>query len=373
MGAARVGADVGRTGGIEALAEHSEELRSLEAVANFRPEPRGRLHAATHEEIRQGATTDIYFVKTLEILRRLGLEETPVTAEVFPQRAGVMCGVEEVLELLAGRDVQVEALDEGEEFAAREVVLRLRGPYGAFGFLETAILGILASASAWATAARACKRAAGDRLAICFGSRHVHPAVAPVMERAAMVGGMDGASNVLGARLLGRDPVGTLPHAVMLIVGDTVRVAQVYDAVMPPGEPRTVLVDTFKDEAEEALRVAAALGSRLSGVRLDTPSERGGVTPELVREVRARLDQQGYRHVRIFVSGGVTPERIPALAEAGADGFGIGSYISAAPPIDMTMDLKEVAGAPVAKRGRIPGITPTPRLRLRQGGRGGVG
>jgi nicotinate phosphoribosyltransferase len=348
------------------LAERGEELRSLEAVARFRPEPRGRLHAATHEEIRGGATTDIYFVKTLEILRHLGLEDAPVTAEVFPQRGGVLCGVEEVLELLAGRDVEVEALDEGEEFAPREVVLRLTGPYGAFGIFETAILGMLASASAWATAARACKRAAGNRTVICFGSRHVHPAVAPVMERAAVVGGMDGASNVLAARLLGREPTGTLPHAVMLIAGDTVRVAQVYDQVMPSGEARTVLVDTFRDEAEEALRVAAALGSRLHGVRLDTPSERGGVTPDLVREVRARLDQQGFGHVRIFVSGGVTPERIPVLAEAGADGFGVGSYVTAAAPIDMTMDLKEVGGRPVAKRGRIPGRTPAPRLRLRQ-------
>ncbi|MFS8664132.1 MAG: extracellular solute-binding protein, partial [Limnochordales bacterium] len=49
-------------------------------------------------------------------------------------------------------------------------------------------------------------------------------------------------------------------------------------------------------------------------------------------------------------------------AAAGADAFGVGSYISGAPPIDMTMDLKEVDGRPVAKRGRIPGRTPAPRL-----------
>ena len=51
-----------------------------------------------------------------------------------------------------------------------------------------------------------------------------------------------------------------------------------------------------------------------------------------------------------------------ALAEAGADAFGVGSYISSAPPIDMTMDLKEVNGQPRAKRGRVPGRTPNPRL-----------
>ncbi|MBC7104733.1 MAG: nicotinate phosphoribosyltransferase, partial [Firmicutes bacterium] len=132
--------------------------------------------------------------------------------------------------------------------------------------------------------------------------------------------------------------------------------------LMGDGTPVIVLVDTFKDEAEEALRVAAALGEDLHGVRLDTPSERGGVTPELVQEVRARLDRAGFSHVRIFVSGGITPERIRVLGAAGADAFGVGSYISAAPPIDMTMDLKEVGGRPVAKRGRIPGCIPNPRL-----------
>ena len=64
----------------------------------------------------------------------------------------------------------------------------------------------------------------------------------------------------------------------------------------------------------------------------------------------------------ILVSGGITAERIPSLVEAGADAFGVGSYISAARPIDMTMDIKEIDGKPIAKRGRIPGITDNPRM-----------
>ncbi|MEY3495730.1 MAG: hypothetical protein RI921_1090, partial [Chloroflexota bacterium] len=51
-----------------------------------------------------------------------------------------------------------------------------------------------------------------------------------------------------------------------------------------------VLVDTFCDEVEESTRVAAALGDRLGGVRLDRASELGGVTPALVADVRAALD-----------------------------------------------------------------------------------
>jgi nicotinate phosphoribosyltransferase len=100
-------------------------------------------------------------------------------------------------------------------------------------------------------------------------------------------------------------------------------------------------------------------------VRLDTPAERGGVTVDLVKEVRARLDLAGFKHIKIFVSGGLNPERITRFIEKGTpvDGFGIGRYISGAKPIDFTADLHEIEGKPIAKRGRIPGITPNPRLK----------
>ena len=156
-----------------------------------------------------------------------------------------------------------------------------------------------------------------------------------------------------------------MPHSLVLIFGDTVEAALAFDRHVPPDVPRIVLIDTFKDEAEEALRVAHALGDRLFGVRLDTPSERGRVTAELVHEVRARLDQAGFHHVRITVSGGLTPDRIRYFKEAGApvDSYAVGSYISGATPIDFTGDIKEIEGKPIAKRGRIPGLTDSPRLK----------
>ena len=103
---------------------------------------------------------------------------------------------------------------------------------------------------------------------------------------------------------------------MVLIYGDTVRAVQAFDQWMPAEIHRVALVDTFNDEALEAVRVAQALGDRLWGVRLDTPSERGRVTPELVKEVRARLDQAGFPHVKIVVSGGFDVERI-RLFQAG--------------------------------------------------------
>ncbi len=48
---------------------------------------------------------------------------------------------------------------------------------------------------------------------------------------------------------------------------------------------------------------------------------------------------------------------------APADVFAVGSQIGDAKPTNFTADLHEVDGRPIDKRGRMPGITPNPRLR----------
>ncbi len=320
------------------------------------------------EAILSEETADIYFAHTIDILRHEALNPV-ATMEIFPSRAGVLCGIEEVKALLARvlpeDNREVWALAEGETIGKKEVVLRITAPYQSYGLYETAIDGILAQCSGWATAARECVNAAQGIPIISFGARHVHPSVAGIMDYAAIIGGCTGCSSVAGAKLAGIEPTGTMPHALIIIMGDTVKATVAVDKYMPPEVPRVSLVDTFKDEAEESLLVAQALGERLKAVRLDTPGERGGVTVDLVKEVRARLDLAGFQKVGIFVSGGVDPERIAYFIESGApvDGFGVGSYISGAKPIDFTADLHEVEGKPIAKRGRIPGITPNPRLK----------
>jgi nicotinate phosphoribosyltransferase len=320
------------------------------------------------EAVVSGETADIYFARTIEILRREGLNPV-ATMEVFSSRAGMLCGMEEAKALLdrvlSGDKREVWALGEGEAMDAREVVLRITAPYQSYGLYETALCGILAHCSGWATAARECVAVARGIPIISFGARHVHPSVAGIMDYSAVVGGCAGCSSIVGARLADVAPAGTMPHALIIVMGDTVRATVAFDKYMPPEVPRISLVDTFKDEAEESLRVAEALGDKLNSVRLDTPDERGRVTADLVKEVRARLDLAGFNQVKIFVSGGLDLERITYFLdnEAPVDGFGVGSYISGARPIDFTADLHEIEGKPMAKRGRIPGITPNPRLK----------
>ncbi|HYC06420.1 MAG TPA: nicotinate phosphoribosyltransferase [Candidatus Binatia bacterium] len=331
----------------------------------------GILRTSPSREILSGESADVYFARAERVLEREGLDPI-VTMEVFGRQAGILCGVDEAKNLIAhvlGGDpaegATVEALDDGDTFDAKEIVLRITARYRRFGLYETAILGMLAQSTGWATAAHECVEAAAPAPVISFGARHVHPDVTDVVDYAAIVGGCVGASTPAGARLAGLAPTGTMPHSLVLIFGDTVRAAEAFDRDLEPDVPRIVLIDTFKDEAEEALRVAHALGDRLYGVRLDTPAERGRVTADLVKEVRARLDIEGFQHVRIVVSGGLSPERIAYFkeAEAPVDSYAVGSYISGAAPIDFTGDIKEIDGRPIAKRGRIPGLTASPRLK----------
>jgi len=319
-------------------------------------------------EVLSGETADVYFRRTIDILEKEDLNPVAVM-EVFPNRPGLLGGVEEALVLLRRvlpeNDREVWAVPEGTPVASGEVALRIKAPYRSYGLYETALAGMLAHPTGWATSARACVEAAGAIPVISFGARHVHPSVAGLMDRAAVLAGCAGCSSSVGARLAGIEPSGTMPHALILIVGDTVKATLMFDAHTPAGVPRVSLVDTFMDEAKESIRVAQALGERLQSVRLDTPYELGGVTPELVKRVRRTLDGGGFRQIGIFVSGGMTPQRIKEFITAGApvDGFGVGSYISGAAPIDFTADIHEVDGRPIAKRGRTPGVTHNPRLR----------
>jgi nicotinate phosphoribosyltransferase len=331
----------------------------------------GLVRTRPSREILSGDSADVYFARAESVLEREGLDPM-VTMEVFTREDAVLCGIDEAKNLIGHvlaecdpAEATVEALDDGDQIAPKEIVLRIRARYRRFGLYETAILGMLAQSTGWATAARQCVEAAAPDPVVSFGARHVHPDITDVLDYAAIVGGCVGASTPAGARLAGLNPTGTMPHSLVLIFGDTVAAAKAFDRDLGADVPRIVLVDTFKDEAEETLRVAHALGDRLYGIRLDTPSERGRVTADLVKEIRARLDLEGFGHVKIVVSGGLTPERITYFKEQGApvDSFAVGSYISGATPIDFTGDIKEIDGRPIAKRGRIPGMTESPRLK----------
>jgi nicotinate phosphoribosyltransferase len=319
------------------------------------------------EEVYSGGTTDVYLERMMEVLRRDGKADTFVSAEFSGDLPagyawGVFAGLGEVVDLLRGRRVDVWALPEGSVFRSEDLngveepVMVIRGPYSEFAVLETAILGVLSYSCGVATAAARVKVAAEGSPVYAFGIRRMHPALAAVSDRAAYIGGMDGFSGVAAAKRLGVAPVGTMPHSFILVYGDQESAWSAFDRYAPPEVPRTLLCDTFSDEKDEVTRAAKLLGQRLSAVRLDTPKSRRGDFEHIVREVRWELDRLGLRHVKIMVSGGLDENSIRKLKKAGADIFGVGTSVAAARVIDFSMDLCEIEGKAVSKRGRFSGL-----------------
>ena len=326
----------------------------------MKSQPKRAFHIASEPEIKAGEVSDVYFDRTVEILRAKGLNKR-VKAEVrlksFPQpdwTFGVLAGIEEAAALLEGLPVNVSAMDEGTLFGPEDTVLLIEGIYPEWAKYETALLGLLCQASGIATKAARCKRAAGERQVISFGARRMHPALAPMIERNAFVGGCDGVAVTKSAELIDADPTGTIPHALVLLFGDTVEALQAFHDVIDPKVRRVALIDTLQDEKFEAIRVARALGKDLYAVRLDTPSSRRGDFFRILEEVRWELDLRGFGHVKILASGGIDEYEILKLNSL-VDGYGVGTSIANAPVLSFALDIMEIEGQPMAKRGKRSG------------------
>ncbi len=317
------------------------------------------LHSATTEDVLDRRVTDVYFRRTREILEALDLNPE-VRAEFVAKSLpadwewAVLAGLEEALGLASEIGVSVRGMTEGSLFGPLEPVLEVRGPYRDFCEFETALLGLLCQATGVATGAARCRKAAGERPVISFGARRLHPSVAPVVERAAFVGGCEGVATVAGADLIDREPVGTIPHALVLVIGDTVEATRAFHEVISEDVPRVSLIDTFHDEKFEAVAVAEELGDVLDAVRLDTPSTRRGDFYRLLEEVRWELDIRGHRELELFASGGIGEREILRLNPL-VDGYGVGGAISAAPIVDFSMDIVEIEGEAAGKRGKWSG------------------
>lgn len=325
---------------------------------------------AREEEIRQAKTTDVYFLNTKEVLAKNHIDSEVVmevyVRDILPYQGiwGILSGTYEVAKLLEGLPVDVWSFDEGSVFLADaksamyEPVLTIVGRYRDFVEYENPILGLLSSSTGVATRAARFRAAAGDKSLISFGTRRVHPALAPLIERNCYIAGFDAVSNVLGAKLLGVEPTGTMPHALVQIIGDQAEAWLLFDKTIPKNVKRTALVDTFWDEKSESIKAFETLGKHLWAVRLDTPSSRRGDFRKIIEEVRWELDIRGGQHVKIIVSGRLGDDDMAQLGSL-VDGFGIGTAVAYPPVIDFSAKIVDVKvegrWQPRAKRGGLGG------------------
>ena len=183
----------------------------------------GIFHVASGADIVAGRTTDVYFERTLKILRARGVDPL-VTMEVaarelpLGRRWALFAGLEEALRMLGrlNAPLEVRCIEEGTVFGPGDAILSITGRYTAICLHETPLLGLICQASGIATAAARCRKAAGDRTLLSFGARRAHPCIAPMIDRSAWIGGADGVSAVCSAAALGIEPAGTMPHALVL-------------------------------------------------------------------------------------------------------------------------------------------------------------
>ena len=339
------------------------------------------------EKMRAGWYTDAYFNHTRAALLEDG-RHPQVVMQVFQKKNAYLGGMDEAIAILKlcaeGFDrLTVHALYDGDELEPYESVMTIEGDYTTFAHLETVYLGVLARRTLITTNTVNVIRAANGKPVIFMPARHDHHRVQTGDGYAAYVAGQ-----VMGAEIgvttdeqaswWGGRGLGTVPHALIASYGaDTVLAATKFAEWAPADMRITVLVDFDNDSVRTALDVAAALGPRLWGVRLDTSEslvdrslwgELGDFTPtgvneRLVRNLRAALDAAGHGEVRIVVSGGFTVDKIRMFEERGVpvDAYGIGSSLIRGSN-DFTADIVVTDGEPSAKVGRR--LRPNPRLEL---------
>jgi len=350
--------------------------------------PRARLSpevfALPVERMREGYYSDAYFNGAKQVLEAQGLHPR-VTMQVFQKTDGaVLGGMDEALAMLrlcAGRsgagdepwktgwdELVVHALYDGDELSAWETVLTIEGDYSLFAHLETVYLGVLSRRTLVGTNVRRVAQAARGKPILFFPARFDHYRVQTGDGYAAHVAGAIGVSTDAQATWWGGKGIGTVPHALIAACGgDTVEATRRFADVFYPERHITALVDFDNDCVATSLACARGLDGRLWGVRLDTSETMvdrslwddmgefrpNGVAPQLVRGVREALDAEGFRDVRVVVSGGFDAERIRRFEEAGvpADAYGVGSSLLRG-NTDFTADVVLLDGRPCAKAGR---------------------
>ncbi|MFS8120445.1 MAG: nicotinate phosphoribosyltransferase, partial [Microcoleus sp.] len=238
----------------------------------------------------------------------------------------------------------VWAVPEGTAVFANQPLLRIEAPLWQAQLVETYLLNAINYQTLIATRAARVRDVAGpDAKLLEFGTRRAFgPQAAVWAARAALAAGFDGTSNVLAALKLGRKPVGTIAHALIMAVsaleGSENHAFAAFHRYFP-GAP--LLIDTY-DTIAAARMLASRVNSgeiQLEGVRLDS-----GDLVKLSREVRSILPG-----VPIIASGDLDEHEIARLKSAGAciDGYGLGTKLVSGSPVNGVYKLVEIDGIPV--------------------------
>jgi nicotinate phosphoribosyltransferase len=339
------------------------------------------------EKMREGYYADAYFNHARATLMQDG-RHPRVVLQVFQKKDAWLGGMDEAIAILKlcshdWDELTVHALYDGDRVEPWETVMTIEGDYTLFAHLETAYLGVLARRTLITSNVVRVLEAANGKPIIFMPARHDHHRVQTGDGYAAyvagrVVGAPIGVTTDEQASWWGGRGIGTVPHSLIASYGgNTVLAATKFAEWASDDTNITVLVDFENNSVQTALDVARALGPKLWGVRLDTSEmlvdrslweklgdfKPTGVNERLVRKVRDALDNDGFEHVKIVVSGGFTIDKIKEFEEDGVpvDAYGVGSSLIRGSN-DFTADIVLTDGRPSAKVGRK--YKPNERLEL---------
>lgn len=330
-------------------------------------------------KIRKGYYSALYFNRTKTILLKEKIYKT-VTMQIFQKNDGsILCGVDEVLELLKVgtgywennkwvskfNELKIDRLKDGDKIFSWQSVMHITGPYVFFAHLESLHLGILARRTLIATNSNKVVDAAKGKQIIFFGDRFDDFKNQEGDGYASHIGGINAVCTEAQAHFWGGLVVGTIPHALIAINhGDTLKTTKQFAKHI--NDKVIALVDFDNDCINTSLKVATALGQQLWGVRIDTAeniidkslqSKKGnkyfGVNPTLIKLLREILDKNKLNFVKIIVSGGFNEEKITYFEKnkTPVDVYGVGSALLKGNN-DFTSDIVRVEGINLAKYGR---------------------
>ena len=275
---------------------------------------------------------------------------------------------------------EIFAVPEGTVVFPHEPLLRVRGRIMECQLIESVLLCHINFQTLIATKAARIWEAARRSPVLEFGLRRAQgPDGAMSAARAAMIGGADATSNVLGSANLDMPVRGTHAHSWIQSFETELDAFRAYASLFP--DECTLLVDTYdalKSGIPNAIRVGQELrdaGHRLAGIRIDS-----GDLTFLSKKARRALDDAGLDYVKIVASNDLDEYIITdILAQGGAiDIWGVGTRLvtgsgEAGGALGGVYKMAEYNGRPIIKissnleKMTTPGIKKIVRFYDREG------
>lgn len=312
------------------------------------------------DEIRSGTVTDHCSRLSLEVLRRLGREDTVVTLEAsvrsFP--AGVskalFYGLFDALDLLH-KDIECWALDQGDWFHENEPVLILRGRARDLTLIRPPLIGLLAFNTSIVTRAADFIAAAHEIPVYFFGARRLHPSHILQYLECAYVAGMringHTTCGLIDPDLLPEDCQEHLPNLIADKVEDGWKE---FLSVPPEYHAQYIVLDNLSDPVDELRHAVGSIGAKLRGVLVDTTASRRGNVIAILQELLWTLKILGREDVKMALTGGVTPDIIRATKHL-VSSYGVGMAAIDTRCFDYSLQVVEVGGLHKSKVGVLPG------------------